>query len=60
MQCRFMVAASLVGLSLIFGMALTAPAQMPDKPLMRPRITGISCTSLSTRRTPRPPSTLLR
>jgi catechol 2,3-dioxygenase-like lactoylglutathione lyase family enzyme len=37
-----MVAASLVGLSLIFGMALTAPAQMPDKPLMRPRITGIS------------------
>jgi catechol 2,3-dioxygenase-like lactoylglutathione lyase family enzyme len=36
MQFRFMVAASLVAF------ALTAAAQMPDKPLMRPRITGIS------------------
>jgi len=36
MQFRFMVAASLVAFT------LTAAAQMPDKPLMRPRITGIS------------------
>ena len=42
MQFRFKVAASLVALSLIFGLALTAAAQMPDKPLLRPRITGIS------------------
>jgi catechol 2,3-dioxygenase-like lactoylglutathione lyase family enzyme len=42
MQFRFMVAASLVGLATIFGLALTAPAQLPDKPLTRPRITGIS------------------
>ena len=36
MQFRFMVAASLAALS------FTAAAQMPDKPLARPRITGIS------------------
>jgi catechol 2,3-dioxygenase-like lactoylglutathione lyase family enzyme len=36
MQFRFMVAASLVAFT------LTTAAQMPDKPLMRPRITGIS------------------
>ncbi len=36
MQFRFMVSAFLVALS------FTAAAQMPDKPLMRPRITGIS------------------
>ncbi len=36
MQFRFMVAASLVALS------LSAAAQMPDKPVMRPMITGIS------------------
>jgi catechol 2,3-dioxygenase-like lactoylglutathione lyase family enzyme len=36
MQLRFMVAASLVAFT------LTTAAQMPDKPLMRPRITGIS------------------
>jgi catechol 2,3-dioxygenase-like lactoylglutathione lyase family enzyme len=36
MQFRFMVAASLVAFT------FTAYAQMPDKPLMRPRITGIS------------------
>jgi catechol 2,3-dioxygenase-like lactoylglutathione lyase family enzyme len=36
MQFRFKVAASLVALT------LAAAAQMPDKPLMRPRITGIS------------------
>jgi catechol 2,3-dioxygenase-like lactoylglutathione lyase family enzyme len=36
MQFRFMVAVSLVAFT------LTAAAQMPDKPLMRPRITGIS------------------
>jgi catechol 2,3-dioxygenase-like lactoylglutathione lyase family enzyme len=36
MQFRFMVAASLVAFT------FAAAAQMPDKPLMRPRITGIS------------------
>ncbi|HXR39154.1 MAG TPA: VOC family protein [Terracidiphilus sp.] len=36
MQFRFLVAASLVAFS------LTAAAQLPDKPIMRPRITGIS------------------
>ena len=36
MQFRFMIAASLVALS------FTAAAQMPDKPLARPKITGIS------------------
>jgi catechol 2,3-dioxygenase-like lactoylglutathione lyase family enzyme len=36
MQFRFMVATSLLALS------VTAAAQMPDKPLARPRITGIS------------------
>jgi hypothetical protein len=36
MQFRFMVAASFLAFT------LTATAQMPDKPLMRPRITGIS------------------
>jgi catechol 2,3-dioxygenase-like lactoylglutathione lyase family enzyme len=36
MQFRFMVAASL------FALSVTATAQMPDKPLTRPRITGIS------------------
>jgi catechol 2,3-dioxygenase-like lactoylglutathione lyase family enzyme len=42
MQFRFTIAASLVAPALIFGLALTAAAQLPDKPLMRPRITGIS------------------
>ena len=36
MRFRFMVAASLVALS------ISAAAQLPDKPIMRPRITGIS------------------
>ena len=36
MQFRFMVAASLAAFT------LTATAQMPDKPIARPRITGIS------------------
>jgi len=36
MQSRFLVAVSLIGIG------LTAVAQMPDKPVMRPRITGIS------------------
>ena len=36
MQFKFIVAASLLALS------FTAAAQMPDKPVMRPRITGIS------------------
>jgi catechol 2,3-dioxygenase-like lactoylglutathione lyase family enzyme len=36
MKFRFMVAASLVAI------AVTAAAQMPDKPLTRPKITGIS------------------
>jgi catechol 2,3-dioxygenase-like lactoylglutathione lyase family enzyme len=36
MQFRFMVAASLAAFT------LTATAQMPDKPITRPRITGIS------------------
>jgi catechol 2,3-dioxygenase-like lactoylglutathione lyase family enzyme len=42
MQFRFKFAVSLVALSLIFGLALTAAAQLPDKPPARPRITGIS------------------
>src|ERR1700677_1164605 len=42
MQFRFKVAASLASLSLTFGLALTAAAQLPDKPPARPRITGIS------------------
>jgi catechol 2,3-dioxygenase-like lactoylglutathione lyase family enzyme len=36
MQFKFLVAASLLAFT------VTAAAQMPDKPLMRPRITGIS------------------
>jgi len=36
MQCKFPVAVSLIALT------LSAAAQMPDKPLMRPKITGIS------------------
>ena len=36
MQFKFLVAASLVALS------FSAAAQMPDKPIMRPKITGIS------------------
>jgi catechol 2,3-dioxygenase-like lactoylglutathione lyase family enzyme len=42
MQCRFMVAASLLAFT------LSAAAQMPDKPLMRPRITGISHIAIYT------------
>jgi catechol 2,3-dioxygenase-like lactoylglutathione lyase family enzyme len=42
MQCRFKVAASFAALSLIFGLALTAAAQLPDKPPLRPKIIGIS------------------
>jgi catechol 2,3-dioxygenase-like lactoylglutathione lyase family enzyme len=42
MQFRFMVAASLVTFT------LTTAAQMPDKPLMRPRITGISLIAVYT------------